>query len=57
MDDQKYIGNNKDLHEAMMDTTVSCTGKTITIACGSHDSKDFLLDYLTGAEPKTSSNT
>lgn len=36
------------LFDALMDASVSSVGKTITIKCGSHDSKDAILAFLTG---------
>jgi hypothetical protein len=32
-------------------STVSCTGKTITIAFDDHDAKDLVMDFLTGCNP------
>ena len=37
------------LFDALMDATVSSTGTTITIECGSHDTKDAILNFLTGS--------
>lgn len=39
------------IHRALLDTTVSSTGRTITIECGSHSTKNLILDLLTGGEP------
>lgn len=35
--------------QLMSDTTVSCTGMTITIECGTHDTKDAMMDFLVDA--------
>lgn len=39
------------LFEALSGASVSCMGKTITIECDEHDTKDYLMDVLTG-EPR-----
>lgn len=36
------------LHDALMDASVMSCGKTITIECGSHDTKDAILGFLIG---------
>lgn len=37
-----------DMKDLMSGTTISSTGLDITIACDDHDTKDALLDILTG---------
>ena len=36
------------LSDALMASTVSATGRVITIHCDDHDSKDAILNFLTG---------
>jgi hypothetical protein len=35
-------------HPDLLASTVSCSGKEITIQCDGHDVKDRLMDWLTG---------
>lgn len=45
--ERKCPTNSSNLRDVLLDTTVSSRGKTITIECGSHDTKDALLEFLT----------
>lgn len=46
---RKLLREKIALRNALLDSTVSSSGKTITIECGGHATKDTILDFLTGA--------
>jgi hypothetical protein len=42
------VDSEEAMHDLLRGTTVSCTGLDITIACCDHDTKDALMNILTG---------
>lgn len=47
---RRVVTARKGLCDALNDTTVSISGTTITIQCGSHETKDAILNALTTRE-------
>jgi hypothetical protein len=51
---ERLTQQNKRLREALLDTTVSSVGKRIEIWCGGFDTRDIILEWLTGTALSTS---